>query len=214
MAGLRERKKRDTAERIAAAAATLFAQQGYEAVAVVDVARAADVSEQTVYNHFPTKEDLVFDRSGEMQDAVTEAVRSRAPGESPADAVGVIAGGLLDRVATLPPIGRGGMPRLTVSSATLARGALARTRVLATRLADVLRDQGTPSPDAAITGWALAGVLQLLIEQIGEAQLAGEDPQAIARRLRVSLQAQLERLGPLSGPEGVRAADGASPGSG
>ena len=58
MEGLRERKKRQTRDAIAAAALALFLERGFDAVTVADVARAADVSEKTVFNHFPTKEDL------------------------------------------------------------------------------------------------------------------------------------------------------------
>ena len=54
--GLREIKKARTRRHIAATAARLFAERGYEHVAVADVARAAEVAEQTVYNYFPAKE--------------------------------------------------------------------------------------------------------------------------------------------------------------
>ena len=67
-------------KRIARAAATLFSERGYEAVSVLDVAAAADVSEQTVYNHFPTKEDPVFDRTATLDRALAEAVLSRTAG--------------------------------------------------------------------------------------------------------------------------------------
>jgi AcrR family transcriptional regulator len=56
-AGLRERKKARTRRVIAGAAARLFAERGYEQVAVSDVAREAEVSEQTVYNYFQTKDN-------------------------------------------------------------------------------------------------------------------------------------------------------------
>ena len=62
MEGLRERKKRQTREAIAAAAMALFVARGFDAVTVAEVARAADVSEKTVFNYFPAKEDLVFAR--------------------------------------------------------------------------------------------------------------------------------------------------------
>jgi AcrR family transcriptional regulator len=77
MPGLRERKKRQTREAIAAAAAELFARRGFESVTVDDVARAADVSRQTVFNYFPTKEQMLFVRDAEVEAALVAAVRDR-----------------------------------------------------------------------------------------------------------------------------------------
>ena len=67
--GLRERKKQRTREDIAAAAMALFSARGFDDVTVADVARAADVSEKTVFNYFPTKEDLVVHRGAERMAA-------------------------------------------------------------------------------------------------------------------------------------------------
>ena len=86
-AGLRERKKQRTRRLIADTAARLFAERGYEHVAVRDVARAAEVSEPTVYNYFPTKERLVLDRDEEISDHLTRLIRARSPGVSPAAAI-------------------------------------------------------------------------------------------------------------------------------
>ena len=80
--GLRERKKARTRQVIADAAARLFAERGYEQVAVSDVAREAEVSEQTVYNYFQTKEQLVTDRDQLIQDELSRLIRTRAPGSS------------------------------------------------------------------------------------------------------------------------------------
>jgi AcrR family transcriptional regulator len=60
--GLRELKKARTRRLIADTAARLFAERGYEHVAVIDVAREAEVAEQTVYNYFRTKAQLVTGR--------------------------------------------------------------------------------------------------------------------------------------------------------
>ena len=57
--GLRERKKQQTRQLLAETARRLFAERGFENVSIVEIARAADVSEATVFNYFPTKEDLV-----------------------------------------------------------------------------------------------------------------------------------------------------------
>src|SRR3954447_12339619 len=72
--GLRERKKRQTRETIAHAAMSLFAAHGFDAVTVADVARAADVSEKTVFNYFPAKEDLVLHGGEERRAALIQAI--------------------------------------------------------------------------------------------------------------------------------------------
>jgi len=199
VAGLRERKKRETAARIASVAAGLFADRGFEAVAVVDVARVADVSEQTVYNHFPTKEDLVFDRSAEIEDALTDAVANRAAATTPVDAVGAFAHSLIDAASAVAlEKSRGGMPRLAAASPTLGRAALERTRRQAARLADVLAGEGEDPAAALALAWALVGILQLLIEDLGSAQQAGEDPALTGERLGELVDRRVQRLRALS----------------
>jgi AcrR family transcriptional regulator len=79
--GLRERKKEQTRRAIAEAAKRLFLEHGFEQVSVAEVARAADVSEQTVFNYFPTKEDLVFERMDTFEQELLSAVRGRPEGE-------------------------------------------------------------------------------------------------------------------------------------
>src|SRR5437588_7853527 len=80
--GLRERKKQQTRQLIFDAASRLFAERGFDAVTVAEVARAADVSEVTVFNYFPTKEDLFFGGMDVFEGQLVEAVRRRAAGES------------------------------------------------------------------------------------------------------------------------------------
>lgn len=80
--GLRERKKRQTRQLIYDAAHRLFGESGFESVTVAEIARAADVSEVTVFNYFPTKEDLFFGGMQFFEEQLIDAVRSRARGES------------------------------------------------------------------------------------------------------------------------------------
>ena len=108
--GLRERKKARTRQVIADAAARLFAQRGYEQVAVSDVAREAEVSEQTVYNYFQTKEQLVTDRDQLVQDELSRLIRTRAPGTTPAAAIREF---VLDTVRGDPPHSRRTVARRT-----------------------------------------------------------------------------------------------------
>ena len=85
--GLRERKKRRTRQQISDVATSLFVVRGFDHVKVSDVAAIVGVSEKTVYNYFPTKESLVFDRADEGIARVATALRERLPGESPTKAM-------------------------------------------------------------------------------------------------------------------------------
>ena len=80
--GLRETKKLRTRQEIADTAMRLFVERGFDHVTVAEVAAAAGVSEKTVFNYFPTKEDLFFDEVPARQAAAVEAIRQRRPGES------------------------------------------------------------------------------------------------------------------------------------
>lgn len=53
--GRRERKKRETRERILQVARRQFTRQGYDAVTVEALAEAADISKPTLFNYFPSK---------------------------------------------------------------------------------------------------------------------------------------------------------------
>ena len=80
--GLRERKKRQTRQLIFDTAHRLFGERGFESVTVAEIAHAAEVSEVTVFNYFPTKEDLFFGGMQFFEEQLIEAVRNRARGES------------------------------------------------------------------------------------------------------------------------------------
>jgi AcrR family transcriptional regulator len=80
--GLRERKKQETRQAISDVATRLFAERGFDAVTIAQVAEAAGVSKMTVTNYFPRKEDLVFDRAPGIITSLADAIAQRAPGES------------------------------------------------------------------------------------------------------------------------------------
>src|SRR3954451_3114707 len=80
--GLRARKKEQTRRLIADTARRLFAERGFEAVTVAEVARAADVAEKTVFNYFTTKEDLFYSGMEAFEERLLDAVRDRARGET------------------------------------------------------------------------------------------------------------------------------------
>jgi AcrR family transcriptional regulator len=86
--GLRERKKQQTRELLAETARRLFTERGFERVSVAEIAREAEVSEKTVFNYFPTKEDLVYWRLESFEEELLGTIRDRASGELVLDAFG------------------------------------------------------------------------------------------------------------------------------
>ena len=80
MTGLRSRKKEQTRRRIADVALGMFAERGYDAVTVNQIAEAAEVARATMFAYFPTKESLVLDGVG-AEDLGT-VVEGRVPGQS------------------------------------------------------------------------------------------------------------------------------------
>lgn len=75
--GLRDRKKEMTRQAISNVATRLFIERGFDAVSVADIAQEADVARKTVFNYFPRKEDLVFDREEEARALVRDALADR-----------------------------------------------------------------------------------------------------------------------------------------
>ncbi len=100
--GLRERKKRLTRQQISDAATALFVVRGFEHVKVSEIAEIVGVSEKTVYNYFPTKESLVFDRAEEGIARLTAALRRHDVGESPTKAIVGALSQDVDELASLP----------------------------------------------------------------------------------------------------------------
>jgi AcrR family transcriptional regulator len=86
--GLRERKKQRTRQLLTDTARRLFAERGFEQVSVAEIAREAEVSEATVFNYFPTKEDLVYSAFEVFEDQLLTAIRSRPQGQSVLEAFG------------------------------------------------------------------------------------------------------------------------------
>jgi AcrR family transcriptional regulator len=90
---LRERMRLQTRETIAAAALDLFAGRGFESVTVAEVATRAGVSEKTVFNHFGTKEELLFDQAAAIESILVQVVRGRPEGTSLVEALRAFAAG-------------------------------------------------------------------------------------------------------------------------
>src|ERR1700684_2679518 len=80
--GLRERSKARRRAAIIRAALELFADRGYDATTIADIAAAAEVAPRTVAMYFPSKQDIAMARFGQVADELTRALRGCGPGES------------------------------------------------------------------------------------------------------------------------------------
>src|SRR6266487_2656785 len=207
--GLRERKKERTRRHIADTAARLFAERGYEQVAVTDVARAAEVAEQTVYNYFPTKEHLVTDREGQIQDRLCELIRSRPPGTTAATAIRDFVLTTVADIRDIPPeLWRGELGYLAAISPAVHRLALELTDRLAAALAAAVSDSTAVPPEIArLQGTALASVFQVIISESGRRTREGQSQAEIADELYPiveNLLDELDRWLSVSGPFAAR----------
>ena len=195
-AGLRERKKAQTRRHIADTAAQLFAEHGYDQVSVVDVARAAEVSDQTVYNYFPAKQDLAFDRAEEIRDLYARTVLERG-GVSPANALRTLALDHLERHRGVDlELARGALPALCVSSPTIRRLTLEAYDQHAEVIAAAITETcpGVHPAIARAHAAALVSVFQLLFERIGRSVVDGTSPAAVADELTRAVEAVFDDL--------------------
>ncbi len=101
-AGLRARKKRETRAAIAKAATELFAERGFEAVTVEQIARNAGVARQTVFNYFATKEEMLFDRDRDVLSALVTAVRGRGTDSAPVEVFRAHTSAFWKRIKSVP----------------------------------------------------------------------------------------------------------------
>ena len=195
--GLRDLKKARTRRVIADTAARLFAERGYERVAVSDVAREAEVAEQTVYNYFPTKEQLVTDREQQVQDRLCDLIRSRPPGVTPAAAIrDFVLEEALAGIRSIPPeIWCGELGYLAAISPTVHRLVLDLTDRQAAALTTAISDTTAVAPEVArLQGIALAAVFQIIISEAGRRTREGQSQAEIADGLYPMVENILDEL--------------------
>lgn len=188
MTGLRERKKDQTRRHIADVAARLFIEHGFEDVTVDQIAAAADVAKKTVFNYFPTKEDLVFARAQQRELDIVALVRDRPPGTPVLAAFRAEAERMLDRLAARQPgFHRDSVAELMRTSQALRRRALEiqehQARLLAAELA-VLGGQPEWDPLANCVARTLLAATRAVFWEVHRQLAEGVSPAEAARRVR------------------------------
>ena len=198
--GLRERKKQQTRQAIFEAARRLFAERGFEAVTVAEIARAADVSEVTVFNYFPSKEDLFYGGMQFFEDELLEAVRSRPSGETPLTAIRgrlmASAGGLASRERTKSIVT---FAHAVAGSPSLAAREREIVERYTRRLAELLAEETEADPDDVLplaVASALIGAHRAIVDRTRKLVLDGRRGEALVAEVRRMIRranARLER---------------------
>src|ERR1700751_5297906 len=187
--GIRESKKLRPRQLIADKAWRLFSARWFYEVPVAEIARDAEVSEATVFNYFPTKEDLVFHRMEAFEQELLSALRDRPDGESIVQAFGRFALKPRGFLASDDPTATQGMRTaarvLTGSAALQTRQREIFERFTGTLASLIAEELGTAPDDVEPWGGAnaLIGLHHALISYTHRQALAGVPNRRIARNL-------------------------------
>jgi AcrR family transcriptional regulator len=193
--GLRQRKKQQTRQAIYEAARRLFAERGFDRVAVAEVAREANVSEVTVFNYFPTKEDLFYAGMHFFEEELLEAVRQRKPGES---ALRAFRRKLLDSVEGLRSKERFVAIRNATETFAASPSLAARERQIVDRytraLAELLAGGSEPDVEAVTVATSLMGAHRAVVDYVRARVQAGARGDALAADARTQIRKAFGRL--------------------
>jgi AcrR family transcriptional regulator len=184
--GLRETKKLQTRQAIAAAGMRLFVTRGFDHVTVGEIAQEAGVSEKTVFNYFATKEDIFFDEVPERLEALAEAVRGRKDGQS---LVETMHGLHAQQCGRLASPGFAHFARTIAESPALQAKEMEVMGLFAGHLATTIRDElGVHPDDAQIAANLLMSVHWQFFRNARAHALAGRSGPNAVRRLRKDLE--------------------------
>ncbi|PBC86551.1 MULTISPECIES: TetR/AcrR family transcriptional regulator [unclassified Streptomyces] len=183
--GLRERKKRQTRQRISDVALGLFVERGFDRVTIAEVAAAAEVSVNTLYNYYEAKEDLVLPPDQASPQRLADIVRARQPGESAARAVlAHLRDELRRRDRTLGlTAGFGPVFHMMRAAPTLTARLEDLGRQMTDALATVLAEEtgaGLDDPTPRLVASQIGWFHSLVYAEIGQRIVAGEKPDTIA----------------------------------
>ena len=194
--GLRERKKEQRRKRIAETARRLFAERGFEGVTVAEVAREANVSEGTVFNYFPTKEDLFYSGMESFEAALIEAVRNRPSDRSVLaafrDYVLEQSDGVAERAPAIEKAAR-----LVDASPALQARERALVAESTAALADLLAAETGAGPDdlePRVVAAALMAAQRELVAETRASVVAGLRGPALVRRVKSQGARAFDRL--------------------
>jgi len=150
----------DARGRLAKAAMTLYAEQGFEQTTVAEIAARAGLTERTFFRHFADKREVLFYGMEMMRDLLVRAVAGAPDSATAIEAVGAAfeaAGALLqenpERVRLRDAI--------VSANAELRERELIKLAAFASAVAGALRDRGIPEPAATVAAETGAAVFKV-----------------------------------------------------
>lgn len=180
---LRSRKRLATRQAISNAATRLFLARGFDHVTVDEVAAAADVGRMTVFNHFPRKEDLFFDRDEEGRATLREALRLRDPHVAPVEALRLLAHRLVAKGSPwleFSEASQGFVATIAASASLQARARAIRDEIAQLVAAALAECVGRPpdDPAAELAAGLLLATWTVALQQAHRRFGQGRDPNA------------------------------------
>ncbi|WP_405840525.1 TetR/AcrR family transcriptional regulator [Streptomyces platensis] len=216
MPGLRERKKEQTRRRIESAAWRLFAERGFEAVTVNEIAEAAEVAKATLFSYFPSKESMALQGVGD--DDLAGIVAGRAAGRSSLEALRVHYRSFATGPMTgIDPEGLVSRIRVIFDSPTLSNATNALLYQQRQKLAEALTAEHGERT-AALMAAQISATLLTLQEAFFRQLAAGASPEEAGRQLGEDVELAFDLLAhgheQLQGPgAGERAGKGTRKGT-
>ena len=139
--------------RLAQAALTLYAEQGFEQTTAAEIARAAGLTERTFFRHFADKREVLFYGTDALRDLMVRAIADAPPAVTAMDAVGLVLQTVGAMVQENPELAR---VRAAVVSANpeLRERELVKLAEIAAAMSGALRDRGVPEPTASLAAEA------------------------------------------------------------
>ena len=169
--------------RLAKAALTLYAEQGFEQTTAAEIARLAGLTERTFFRHFADKREVLFYGTDELRDLLVHAVAEAPPGAGAMDAVSAALQVVGAMIQETPEPAR---LRYAVVSANpeLRERELVKMAEFAAAMAGALRDRGIPEPAAS-----LAAETGIVVYRVTFARWIGEQAQpGLPELLRESVE--------------------------
>jgi AcrR family transcriptional regulator len=173
----------DAAGRLATAAITLYAEQGYEATTVAEIAERAGLTKRTFFRHFSDKREVLFSGAGELRQIWLEAVVAAPPEATPLAAV----------TAGLSPVAEMFRDRhafarvradIIAANPELQERELIKLQNLAAAIASALLDRGCSANIAVLAAQAGVTVFHVAFGT----WVQQDDPSAFRRLMDTSLE--------------------------